>query len=151
MNLEYDNFKHLELLKYSETLKTQNKSLIEEDREFYFKLLDYEIRVYDDICWKFKDKLLIIILKFLNNEISLEDFEYYFYEIWHQAGELDNLLEKDVKKLTGFKPNPDSEKFGEILDGIMSECEIVEYDDNEKYNQAWLKKSLENYLLALKK
>ena len=120
MNKDYDRKKHHRLLKYSENLRKQGKSIGTESREDYLELLNYSAIVYSQLNWKIKDEYLEIFKKFLKNKISSSQFCELLEEKLELTEELsNNTLESDYI-------HEKASKFTDFLDDLSIACEVCD-------------------------
>lgn len=80
--MKYNRNKCLQLLKYSQYLNDQGKSLIDESEKKYMQLLDYAVLQNDHIYWENRKQYLKVMKEFVNNRFSGIDFENKFLKMF---------------------------------------------------------------------
>lgn len=75
---EYDQKRHLELLKLSERLKSLGKSLYKEKKEDFLELARYEAAIEEHIYWKSRRQFALLMENFINGTINGETFSEDF-------------------------------------------------------------------------
>jgi hypothetical protein len=133
--MKYKKIRHLELLKQSQDLKKQGKSLHDENRKDYLELLFYKVLVQDYIYWENRHNYLSVMDNFINGIIDAEDFSDEFFLISNQNQAVHEAFETD------FEPNPISKGFSSFIG-----CEAFEpeAEEGEEYNEKWLKDSVKD-------
>lgn len=67
--MKYDKKKHLDLLKYSQTLEKQGKSIYDESKDDFFKLRKYSALMIANLHWQNREQYFELIEEFLNQPI----------------------------------------------------------------------------------
>lgn len=109
--MKYNRNKCLQLLKYSQYLNDQGKSLIDESEKKYMQLLDYARMQSDHIYWENRKQYLKVMKDFVNNRFSGIEFENKFFKMFRAYREGSKLLKTDFERLSTFEPNSKSEGF----------------------------------------
>ena len=79
MNEQQNFFK---LLKYSNELKRNNKYLNNEDPEAFDTLLNFLVRIEDNLHYSEKQEYIELAKDFLDDQITADDFSYSFMAIY---------------------------------------------------------------------
>ena len=116
----YNKEKHRQLLKYSEDLRKQGKSLEKESSEDSFELLSYSALVYSQLNWEIKDQYLEIIKEFLENKIP----SFEFCEILKEKLELSEELSEN--RLASNNIHEKASDFTGFLGDIAISCEVCD-------------------------
>jgi hypothetical protein len=119
MDKDYNKEKHRQLLKYSEDLRKQGKSIAKESREDYLKLLSYSAMVYSQLNWEIQDQYLEIFKEFLSNRITSAKFYEILEEKLELSEELSNTLQFDVI-------DEKAANFTDFLDNLSTSCEVCD-------------------------
>lgn len=142
--MEYDKTRYFKLLKEAESLKKKGMSLYDEDREKYMELLEYEVRLEDQIYWENREKYFSVMNNLLNEQLPAEDFIAEFLCLW----------ENDRDRSTvNCDPNIGSKDFGKWINKIFFYCEDFEPEaqKKKKYGEKWLKDGVSNLLIKIQK
>jgi hypothetical protein len=89
--MKYNKNKCLKLLKYSQYLNDQGKSLIDESEKKYMQLLDYAVLQSDHISWENRKQYLKVMKEFVNNRFSGIEFENKFLKVFRADREWSKL------------------------------------------------------------
>ena len=76
--MQYNYQKYVELLKYYDSLRKQNKFLKDENKLKYLELKNYSLQINEHLHWCQKDKYLELIEDFLSVKIDGKTFESKF-------------------------------------------------------------------------
>ncbi len=76
--MQYNYQKYVELLKYDDLLRKQNKFLKDENKLKYLELKKYSLQINEHLHWFNKDPYLELIEEFLSFKINGETFENKF-------------------------------------------------------------------------
>jgi hypothetical protein len=147
--MKYYRNKCFQLLKYSQYLNDQGKSLIDESEKKYMQLLDYARRQNDHIYWENRKQYLKVMKDFVNNRFRGIEFENKFFKMFRGS----KLLKTDFERLSTLEPNSKSEGFSKFIGGLISDCEVFEpeAEEGDEYNEKWLKDSVKDALLQSQK
>lgn len=122
----YNKIRHLELLKRSLDCKKQNKSLDQDNPEEYSELIQYQIIVYDHICWNHRKEFVLLMENFVNDLLDLEQFEIPFSLLWCKTMKEYEIFEIDLKRIENFQLSPESDKFGSYITCVFRKFEELE-------------------------
>jgi len=86
------------LLKYSNELRKNNKSLFKENPEKSRKLSRFLIIIEENLHLRQKDKYIELMEIFLNNKIDAEDFSFYFIAKYDNINQTLREMEQDFEK-----------------------------------------------------
>ena len=125
--MEYNNEKHLKLIEQYLNLKKQNKNLLYENRKAASELTYYEIQLYNHIFWTKKTHFVLLMQNYIDNLITLENFEAEFSFLWYSKMEKLQAIKLDLEWLKNFYPSPQSENFGTYITAVFRQFE--ELDD----------------------
>ena len=135
--MTYNQKRHIELLKGSQDLKNQGKTLFEESRKEDVELSEYNIAVERHLFWQERHNLALSMEDFLNRKIDGEELCDRVYGL---RRELMNKVEKfklDLisGKIKDFQPDERSNKLRGFLTGFFCECEnfLEDYENEEFY------------------
>ena len=95
MNNEQEFFK---LLKYSNELRKNNKSLFKENSEKSRKLSRFLIIIEENLHLRQKDKYIELMETFLKNKINAEDFSFYFIVKYDNINQTLREMKQDFEK-----------------------------------------------------
>ena len=95
MNNEQEFFK---LLKYSNELRKNNKSLFKENSEKFRKLSRFLIIIEENLHLRQKDKYIELMETFLKNKINAEDFSFYFIVKYDNINQTLREMKQDFEK-----------------------------------------------------
>ena len=76
--MQYNYQKYIELLKYEDLLRKQNKFLEDENKLKYLELKNYSLQINEHLHWSQKNEYLQLIEDFLSFKINGEKFESKF-------------------------------------------------------------------------
>ena len=96
MNNEQEFFK---LLKYSNELRKNNKSLFKENSEKSRKLSRFLIIIEENLHLRQKDKYIELMETFLKNKINAEDFSFYFIVKYDNINQTLREMKQDFEKI----------------------------------------------------
>ena len=144
--MNYDLNRYFYLLEQEEILKKQGGSLYKVNREDYLELLSYKVRLENQKYWENRQKYFSVISDFLNGINTAEDFSDEFFYLWKKD------RDRDGTKMD-FEPDTISEGFSSLIGKVFSCCEIFEPEskEEEKYNEKWLKNSIEKIFSGMQK
>jgi hypothetical protein len=115
--LNYDKKRHRELIKYSQSLKQQGKSLYQESNDKYLKLLEYSCVLEAQLDWEAHDYYLELLDRVVKEKITISEFLYEFHQTSIVNSEVFNLLETKLVLLSSHEKSLDFSYFiSEILD-----------------------------------
>ena len=86
------------LLKYSNELRKNNKSLFKENPEKSRKLSRFLIIIEENLHLRQKDKYIELMQIFLNNKIDAEDFSFCFIAKYDNINQTLRYLKQDFEK-----------------------------------------------------
>ena len=121
--MEYNSKIYLELLRYDQSLKKNGKSLREQDKAKYLKLLNYSVKLSDHVHWQQKSEYLNVMKNFVDLKIDGKQFVSQFNKIHRANEEAVKMLKTDLKQLNTFQPNPKSFGFTEWTSEIDLGCD----------------------------
>lgn len=143
MNDQQNFFK---LLKYSNELKRNNKYLDKEDPEAFDTLLNFLVRIEDNLHYSQKQEYIQLAKDFLANQITADDFSYSFIAIYEGIGEkLGQMKIKESLKLANFL-KPSRPEIGKLLARIYGSCDSYSPDPEIAMSD---KKELKDYAQIL--
>ena len=86
------------LLKYSNELRKNNKSLFKENSEKSRKLSRFLIIIEENLHLRQKDKYIELMETFLKNKINAEDFSFYFIAKYDNINQTLREMKQDFEK-----------------------------------------------------
>lgn len=135
--MNYNQNRHLELLKRSQDFEKLGKIFSKEDFKNYLEFLKYQGAIDEYIFWKNRSKFGSLLKTFLNriieglkfdNDLSIlvKEIENIFNEI---------ISELDSEKFQDFNPDVRLIGFGNLISFLKSECDnfYPDYDDEDFY------------------
>ena len=132
--MEYNSKLYIELLRYDQSLRKNGKSLREQDKAKYLKLLNYSVKLSDHVHWQQKSEYLNLMKNFVDLKIDGKQFVSQFNKIHRANEEAVKMLKTDLKQLNTFQPNPKSFGFTEWTSEIDLGCDEF-YPDFQPQDQ----------------
>ena len=136
--LKYERNRHIALLKREQHFKQQGKSFFRESRDEYLELLKYSAAIEEEIYWKSRILVLLLMGEFINKTISGEEFSDSFFQLSQTfIDECDNFLnDLLLEKVEYFQPDPRSQGFGGLISFLKAECDnfTEDYESKEFYD-----------------
>ena len=131
--MKYNCGQHIQLLKYQQELKKQNKSLKTKNPIKYSKLLNHSSIINEYLHWSQKNKYLQLIKDFLNSKIDGKEFDEKFSKMVTVIEKKSSLLFQNYEELKRIEPNSKSLGFGKWISEIYLCCNefYKDYDLNE--------------------
>ena len=123
-NSPYNPSEYRKLIEYSKNLEKKGKSIQKVNKQKAAKLFAYSLFVYCHLNWAMKDDYLEIFRNFLNNRIS----RFTFYEM---ISERLNLNTESDEILEFTKKNERAYEFTELLEDILVDFDMCNFDDEE--------------------
>ena len=146
------------LLKYSNELRKNNKSLFKENPEKSRKLSRFLIIIEENLYLKQKDKYIELMEIFLNNKINAEDFSFCFiakYDNINQTlREMKQDFEKKFDELSNLLIENKNKKYqiGMSLMSMYDHCDDFDPNSNSSItDEANLRNSAKMLLSELKR
>jgi hypothetical protein len=130
--MQYNYQKYVELLKYDDSLRKQNKFLEDENKLKYLELENYSLQIDEHLHWCQKDKYLELIEDFLSVKIDGKTFESKFSNLVEAIEKECLLLIKNYEILKNIKPSSISFEFAEWISEIYLCCDEFYPDFDEK-------------------
>ena len=125
MNDQQNFFK---LLKYSNELKKNKKSLRKEDPEAFDMLLHFSVRIENNLQYSERQEYIELAKDFLADQITADDFSYSFLAIYEGIGEkLGQMKIKESLELVNFLKSSRPE-LGKLLARIYGSCDSFSPD-----------------------
>ena len=145
MNDQQNFFK---LLKYSNELKRNNKYLDKEDPEAFDTLLEFLVRIEDNLHYSEKQEYIELAKDFLADQITADDFSYSFMAIYEGIVEkLGQMKIKESLELANFLKSSRPE-LGKLLARIYGSCDSYSPDPEVEIAMSD-KKELKDYAQIL--
>ena len=125
MNDQQNFFK---LLKYSNELKKNKKSLRKKDSEAFNLLLNFSVTIENNLHYSEKQEYIELAKDFLADQITADDFSYSFMAIYEGIGEkLGQMKIKESLELANFLKSSRLE-LGKLLALIYGSCDSYSPD-----------------------
>jgi len=142
------NNNHVKLEKRSQNLYKQGRSLFKEDRKEYEELRKYKTLLFHDIFWRRRKPFALIMEKFVNDSIDMEQFETEFSLFYHRTIEVYEMFQKDFKILEKLQvdPRPYELRFSSFIVSIFRQFEVLE---DEECSEQDVKDLVQNNLLLM--
>lgn len=157
--MEYNYQKYVELLKYDDLLRKQNKFLEDENKLKYLELTNYSLQINEHLHWSQKDEYLQLIEDFLSFKINAKTFDTQFSYKVQEIERESRLLFKNYEELKNIKPSSISVEFAEWISEIYLCCDEFYPDFDEKdppdfqfaKNEEQLRDAVNSLLTEIKK
>ena len=130
--MQYNYQKYVELLKYDDSLRKQNKFLKDENKLKYLELKNYSLQINEHLHWSQKDEYLQLIEDFLSFKINGKTFESKFCSMVEAIEKKCRLLTKNYEMLKNIKPSSISFEFAKWISEIYLCCDEFYPDFDEK-------------------
>ena len=125
MNDQQNFFK---LLKYSNELKKNKKSLRKKDSEAFNLLLNFSVTIENNLHYSEKQEYIELAKDFLDDQITADDFSYSFMAIYEGIGEkLEQMKIMESLELANFLKSSRPE-LGRLLAHIYGSCDSFSPD-----------------------
>ena len=125
MNDQQNFFK---LLKYSNELKKNKKSLLKEDPEIFDIFLHFLVRIERNLHYSEKQEYIELAKDFLADQITADDFSYAFMAIYEGIGtKLAEMVKDESVELANFL-KPSRPELGDLLARIYGSCDSFSPD-----------------------
>ena len=125
MNDQQNFFK---LLKYSNELKKNKKSLRKKDSEAFNLLLNFSVTIETNLHYSEKQEYIELAKDFLADQITADDFSYSFMAIYEGIGEkLGQMKRAESVELANFL-EPSRPELGDLLARIYGSCDSFSPD-----------------------
>lgn len=121
--MQYDYKKYVELLKYADLLRKQNKFLEDENESKYLELTKYSLQINEHLHWCQKNSYVQLIEDFLNFKIDGKTFDKQFCTMVHEIEKNYRLLIQNYDELKNIKPNPIAFDFSKWISEIYLCCD----------------------------
>ena len=123
-----DQQKFFKLLKYSNELKVNNKYLDKEDPEAFDTLLNFLVRIEDNLHYSEKQEYIELAKNFLTDQITADDFSYSFLAIYEGISKkLGQMKKNESLKLVNLLKSSRPE-LGNLLAQIYGSCDSFSLD-----------------------
>ena len=134
--MQYNSQKYVELLKYDESLRKQNKSLEDENKLKYLELNSYSLHINEHLHWSKKDEYLQLIEDFLSFKINGKDFESKFSNLVEAIEKEHLLIAKDYERVKNLKVSSLSFEFAKWISEIYLYCDefYPDFDNSDPPN-----------------
>jgi hypothetical protein len=120
--------KFFKLLKYSNELKKNKKSLLKENPEVFDVLLDFLVRIEINLHYLEKQEYIELAKDFLADEITADDFSYSFMAIYEGINrKLGRMERNESLNLANFLKSSQPE-LGDLLGRIYGSCDSFSPD-----------------------
>ena len=114
--------KFFKLLKYSNELKKNKKSLRKKDSEAFNLLLNFSVTIEDNLYYSEKQEYIELANNFLADQITADDFSYSFMGIYEGISrKLGQMERTESLELANFL-KPSRPELGELFARIYGSC-----------------------------
>ena len=125
MNEQQNFFK---LLKYSNELKKNKKSLRKKDSEAFNLLLDFSVTIENNLHYSEKKEYIKLANNFLADQITADDFSYSFMGIYEGISrKLGQMKRTESLELANFL-KPSRPELGDLFARIYGSCDSFSPD-----------------------
>jgi hypothetical protein len=126
-----NNNKHVKLEKRSQDLVREGKLIFKESPKEYDELTEFRIVLFDDICWRRRKQFALIMEKFVNDSIQMEQFETEFSLLYWRTDKGFKTFKNDLKKLERLQLDPRSSEceFSRFIVSIFRQFEVLEDEE----------------------
>jgi hypothetical protein len=123
-----DQQKFFKLLKYSNELKKNKKSLRKEDPEAFDMLLHFSVRIENNLQYSERQEYIELAKDFLADQMTADDFSYGFMSIYEGIGKKLGQMERtESLELANFL-KPSRSELGYLLARIYGSCDSYSPD-----------------------
>ena len=120
--------KFFKLLKYSNELEKNKKSLRKKDFEAFNVLLNFSVTIENNLHYSEKQEYIELSKDFLTDQITADDFSYSFMAIYEGIGrKLGQMKRNESLELANFL-KPSRPKLGDLLARIYGSCDSFSPD-----------------------
>lgn len=144
--MSYNRKRHIELVKYAQSLKTQGKIIFIENREASRELLEYDIEVEEQVFWTHREEFCLLMKNLLNDIINFEKFEIAFSLLYRKTTEEFETYKRNLNKIETFMPSTQSYRFASIVSSIFRQFELIE---DEYYTEQDVRNSVKKFYLDI--
>jgi hypothetical protein len=149
----YNLNRFFELVEYSDSFKSKNKSIYNEDKIAFWELLKYEIVISNNIFWQKRFEFITEMHDFINGDINGEEFGNQIWATRNYTMSIIEEFKKDFEKLKNLELDPRADEFSNIIENLCSDADIFEPtdDENNPLNEKWLKDSVKDAILKIQR
>jgi hypothetical protein len=120
--------KFFKLLKYSNELKKNKKSLRKKDFEAFNVLLNFSVTIENNLNYSEKQEYIELAKDFLTDQITADNFSYSFMAIYEGISrKLDQMKRNELLELANFL-KPSRPELGDLLARIYGSCDSFNPD-----------------------
>ena len=120
--------KFFKLLKYSNELKKNKKSLRKKDFEAFNVLLNFSVTIENNLHYSEKQEYIELAKNFLADQITADDFSYSFMAIYEGISrKLGQMKRNESLELANFL-KPSRPELGDLLARIYGSCDSFSPD-----------------------
>lgn len=140
---DFNQSRYLELLKYSQDLEKQGKSLYHENEKCYFELSKYRVAVSHHVDWTKRRELALLMENFLHGVIDVDHADQFcldFFALRKKFMDSFKKFESELgsERLKDFQPDEKSIGFGwlRLLSFLWGVCDAFDDEfatDEETY------------------
>lgn len=120
--------KFLKLLKYSNELKKNKKSLRTEDSEAFNLFLNFSVIIENNLHYLEKQEYIELVTKFLTDQITADDFSYSFMAIYQGISQKLGQMKRTESLELGNFLKPSRPELGDLLARIYGSCDSFSLD-----------------------
>ena len=123
--------RHLELEKRAQYFAKQGKNIFWKSLKEYDELTQFHIILFNDIFWRRRKQFALLMEKFVNDFIKMEQFEIEFSLFYNRTYKTYQTFQKDLKKLERLKLDPRSSEcqFSSFIVSIFRQFEVLEDEE----------------------
>ena len=142
--MKYNKTKHLNLLKYSQELEKQEKTLSDED---FLELSEYRVMLISHLHWQNREHYFELIEELLNGPIG-------FLKLRKKHRAINDAVEGLEPELILFEPDEKSKGFDDLIDELVSlfdrYCPDPTIREDYEFSEKELKNLIQNILIEMK-
>jgi hypothetical protein len=148
--MKYDKKTHLNLLKYSQKLKQEDKKLYDESREDFFILLKYSAMMEVSLNWQNREHYVELIEKLLNGPLHFLALRQKFQAVSDAV----ERLEAELLLLERVEPYEKIYDFSILIDDIISlfdrYCPDPSLRESNEFSEEELRDLIQEIFLEIK-
>ena len=152
--MEYTIDNYFKLLKHSNELRRNKKSLYNEEPELFSELLNFSANIETNFSYVERKEYIEIAKDFLDDKMTSEDFCYAFQAIYEGVCKAILKMEREESKELIDLLTPDRSDLGQLLAYVAGTCESYSPDPEVNYfniDEKELKECARKLLLELGK
>ena len=122
----YNKERHKQLVRLSQDLKNQGKSLFREDQEKDSELCKYNIEVEEQVFWSYRENFVLIMQNLRDTILDFDQFETTFSLLYNKVRKEAEMFKIDLEQINKFQPSTRSYRFAIVMCSIYRQFEEIE-------------------------